>query len=464
MWYKFCSNLDNLLQIFFEKLGFLVFNHSKKFAVVGVITALALTTGFFRMHTVTRVEELYIPQTSQSLVDLDRANENFQVMVTAEEFIIKNKLGSWALTKDVFEAALDVHEGIMSIKGLESVCIKNHAGKCFSQNPLEIFNFNKSLLHNINDTLNAVYNDKTVVLSNGAVAGSTFSNFFAYFDYSQSNRKIIRAEAVRVVYFVRYPENSSQYSENSAWEIKYAEYITRMQQNLSARGLTLLYTSGRSLDDSVSEASLGDLKLIVSSFFFMVIFCTFTLSKFQNSVRGHFWIGNFGLVTLMLGIGAAFGLLMLVGFPYVAFVGVLPFLIIGVGIDNMFIILDCLDRQDPNLRGSERVSKTMGHVGASITMTTLTDLIAFGVSMVTDFPAIKYFCLYAAFSITICFILVITLFLAILTYEVRRIESGRQDFIICTVNKNYLKNDSWFDSSQPISSKVFEFKLLSVMY
>ncbi|XP_065650036.1 patched domain-containing protein 3-like [Hydra vulgaris] len=452
MWNKLCSKLENVLNLFFEKLGSIVYNNKNKFIAVSLVLSLALTTGFFNLKTVHRVEELYIPQKSQSLIDLNRANNHFQLKVATEEFIIKNKIQKWAFTKEIFEAVLDVHEGVMSIGGLEKICIKNYNGICFSHNPLEIFQFNKSLLLNINETLNTVYKSKNFLLSNGALASSSFSDFFAYFFFNQTIRKITRAEAVRVVYFVRYPESSNDYIENSAWETEYGKYITKMQKKLSERGLLLLYTSGKSLDDSVSDSSLGDIKLVSLSFFSMIVFCTLTLSKFRNSIVGHFWIGNFGVFTLILGIGAAFGLVMLIGFPYVAFVGVLPFLIIGVGIDNIFIILDCLDRQDPSLRGSQRVSKTMGQIGASITMTTLTDLVAFGISMVTEFPAIKYFCMYAAFSITICFILVTTLFLAVLTYEVQRIENGRQDFLICHVKKTISRNES----QQSISTKLME--------
>ena len=47
-----------------------------------------------------------------------------------------------------------------------------------------------------------------------------------------------------------------------------------------------------------------------------------------------------GIGCVILGVGSAFGLVMACGQYYVAFVGTLPFLILGVGIDDMFIIID----------------------------------------------------------------------------------------------------------------------------
>ena len=53
-----------------------------------------------------------------------------------------------------------------------------------------------------------------------------------------------------------------------------------------------------------------------------------------------FWLGFAGIGCITLGIGSGFGLVMLTGQYYVAFVGTLPFLVLGVGIDDMFIIVD----------------------------------------------------------------------------------------------------------------------------
>lgn len=50
--------------------------------------------------------------------------------------------------------------------------------------------------------------------------------------------------------------------------------------------------------------------------------------------------GFAGIGCIALGIGSGFGLVMLTGQYFVAFVGTLPFLVLGVGIDDMFIILD----------------------------------------------------------------------------------------------------------------------------
>ena len=46
-----------------------------------------------------------------------------------------------------------------------------------------------------------------------------------------------------------------------------------------------------------------------------------------------------GIGCVALGIGSGFGITMAGGEQFVAFIGTLPFLILGVGIDDMFIII-----------------------------------------------------------------------------------------------------------------------------
>ena len=75
------------------------------------------------------------------------------------------------------------------------------------------------------------------------------------------------------------------------------------------------------MDHTVFEAGLFPLKLL------MYIFLT-PLKTTQNV--------GFGIV-IALGLTAA------LGFWYTTIHGVLPFLALGIGIDNMFVILRCLE-------------------------------------------------------------------------------------------------------------------------
>lgn len=458
VWLLVCRKINAFLERIFTRFGYFIANHPKAVLITGIILSLLLTIGFVRFYTIVRVEELYIPQSSQSIKDLNRGNKHFPLKLKAEEFIIKYDNDASIFEEDVFNAALQMHKHILSLPGLDEICIKNHKRQCFSQSPLEIFtsnqsNSNSSIFNHIEKTLNDVYQNESFVLSNGRAAKWSYPDYFGNFEYDEKKKRIKKAEAFRSLYFVKYPEDNTIHTKQISWEEKYISYMKEMQKKLKSKGLILYFSTGKSLDSSIADSADADIKLVPVSFILMVLFCTVTLARFRNNVIGHFILGNGGVLALQFGIGAGFGVVMLCGSPYVAFAGVLPFLILGVGIDNMFIIVDCVDRQHSDLKGPDRIAKAIGHVGASITMTTLTDLVAFTVSMVTDFPAIRYFCLYASMCITLCYLLVVTVFVAMLTYDVKRIEAGRRDIIPWVLSK---QDDatSWRNSHKSISNKI----------
>lgn len=123
--------------------------------------------------------------------------------------------------------------------------------------------------------------------------------------------------------------------------------------------------------------------------------------------------------------------------------------------DNMFIVIDATESIDPNIKGPERLVVAMKHVGGSITMTTSTDLVAFAVSTVSHFPAVHIFCVYAALCIFFAYVLLITLFLALVTADIHRMESGRRDVFPCGKAKLlYLNSNPWEKIGEKFSKKV----------
>ena len=62
---------------------------------------------------------------------------------------------------------------------------------------------------------------------------------------------------------------------------------------------------------------------------------------------------------------------------------------------------------------------------------------AFAISSSTDFPAIQYFCYYALTTILLSYVLLMTVFLAVLALDVKRIENARWDWLCCVKKDSY---------------------------
>jgi predicted RND superfamily exporter protein len=87
-----------------------------------------------------------------------------------------------------------------------------------------------------------------------------------------------------------------------------------------------------------------------------------------------------GLASIGLSIPFAYGLTAGLGMFYGPINQILPFLLLGIGIDNMFVIVQCyenLDEKEKEMTLPERIGKTMRHAGSAITVTSGTDFAAF---------------------------------------------------------------------------------------
>ncbi|WAR17615.1 NPC1-like protein [Mya arenaria] len=100
-----------------------------------------------------------------------------------------------------------------------------------------------------------------------------------------------------------------------------------------------------------------------------------------------------------------------VGIPMtLIIIEVVPFLVLAVGVDNIFILVQTYQR-DKRLPG-ETLEQQVGRA-------------------MTDMPAVREFALYAAMAVLFDFILQVTCFISLMTIDAKRQESNRFDMCCC---------------------------------
>jgi Niemann-Pick C1 protein len=177
-----------------------------------------------------------------------------------------------------------------------------------------------------------------------------------------------------------------------------------------------------------------------------------TLLPALLSVNSKFLLGLFGICIVLIAVSSSVGLFSMLGVRVTLIIAeVIPFLVLAVGVDNVFILVHELDRQNglhgpgskpaqqdaapdyeeslddemdvpTHLSAEERVARTVARMGPSILLSSVTEVIAFGLGALVPMPAVRNFALYAAGSVLLGAMLQLTVFVSAMTWDLKRTE------------------------------------------
>lgn len=103
----------------------------------------------------------------------------------------------------------------------------------------------------------------------------------------------------------------------------------------------------------------------------------------------------------------------------------------------------------------ERCARSLARAGASITVTSLTDLVAFAISSSSNLPALSSFCAFAAIGIFFLWLFASTFFTACLVLDERRQRDNRRECICCVTRGKEMQEDSSEVGEEGVVSKYF---------
>ncbi|XP_042871711.1 protein patched homolog 2-like [Penaeus japonicus] len=241
-----------------------------------------------------------------------------------------------------------------------------------------------------------------------------------------------------------------------AWE---GEFI-RLLRNPVRRpqGLGIFFQSHRSFGEVSSETVFGDVTFLIFGNAMLFIYVQIMLGKF-NMVEKRPVLSLLGLLATYLAVGISFGLCSAVGLPYSPVHSILPLLMLGLGVDDMFVIVQSwhnLKPQERKLNLQTKIGRALRHAGVAITVTSLTDFAAFAIGATTVLPALRSFCLYSALGIVALYLLQATFFVAWFTLDQSRLEDHRDGLIWCYKHKNWTPNKcSTHDYCQMFLDKIY---------
>ena len=165
---------------------------------------------------------------------------------------------------------------------------------------------------------------------------------------------------------------------------------------------------------------------------------------------------------MLLSVTASIGLLSFCGIKStLIIVEVIPFLVLAVGVDNIFILVQAFHREkDLNERETiqDKISRVFGSIGPSMLLAALSESSCFFFGALTSMPAVRVFALNAGLALVIAFILQLTVFLPLFVIDLKRQNSNRYEILCC------LKVSKAFDPEQNSENSGSFYKVFEQIY
>ncbi|VDK88918.1 unnamed protein product [Litomosoides sigmodontis] len=203
----------------------------------------------------------------------------------------------------------------------------------------------------------------------------------------------------------------------------------------------------------LSSTSLEDMLKEFSQFKFFVIFIGYFLMRRElqfvyagwsqlnwdgwwlavNSSVGLSILGVF-LVTYASISGLGLSSYMGINFN-AATTQIVPFLTLGLGVDDMFLLLHNYKDVHHSVKNNE-IGILMKETGMSVIITSINNIIAFMAGTLLPIPALKSFCSQTAILLTFNMVAIMIIYPAMIALDLRRRRNGRRDLGCCCMRSS----------------------------
>lgn len=150
------------------------------------------------------------------------------------------------------------------------------------------------------------------------------------------------------------------------------------------------YLAERSLVDNIKEETDENYTVAIISYCLMFIYVGCAIGHLPSPVHSKFSLGLAGIFVVLAALASAIGLIFYANEKLTMISAeVVPFLILAIGVDNMFLISRA-ERQVPKYvtETELRLAIALREIGPSIFVAAFCEALAFFIGMQTDIPAL----------------------------------------------------------------------------
>lgn len=441
----------------------------------GFVFIVTLAHGIKYLSITTDPVELWASPTSRSRVEREFFDSNFEPFYRVQQIILTPKNTNTIVhntsngvfefgpvfDKTFLETVLSMTNDIKALKGndgsptgvgLENICYapltSSFTGpvtvdKCTIQSPWGWFQDDLSLLDeeeedvdgylvNYLDHMMKCFKNPYDIDCLGTYGGPIDAAiaFGAFPILADGTMQFEKANATIITILVNNHHNKTHLHPALVWEAAFVEYM----KNFSQADIEISFKAERSIEDEINRESQSDILTILVSYIIMFAYIAVSLGHISDYGRffmdSKITLGLGGVVIVLASVVSSVGLFGFLGVPAtLIIIEVIPFLVLAVGVDNIFILVQTHQREikQPDETFAEHIGRTLGKVGPSIMLTSVSESCCFFLGALSTMPAVRAFALYAGTSLFIDYLLQITCFVSLLALDSVRMADNRYD-------------------------------------
>nr|XP_031831591.1 protein patched isoform X4 [Nomia melanderi] len=238
----------------------------------------------------------------------------------------------------------------------------------------------------------------------------------------------------------------SQEKASQVLETWQRAFSNQVKKHLDANGsapYNLYAFSTTTMNDILGKYSEVPVMKIAIGCAIMLLYAGIVLLRWKDPVRSQAGVGIAGVMLICATVAAGLGFCALLGIPFnAATTQIVPFLALGLGVHDMFLLTHTYAELSVNeVPSGEQTGVVLKRTGLSVLLAGISNVSAFFAAALIPIPALRVFCLQAGVLLLFNLAAMLLVFPAMVSLDLRRRRSGRSDvFCCCLPSSNTGKN------------------------
>ncbi|XP_022769376.1 Niemann-Pick C1 protein-like isoform X3 [Durio zibethinus] len=465
------SIVQGYMSNFYRKYGLWVARNPTLVLSLSVGMILLLCLGLIRFKVETRPAKLWVGPGSKAAEEKRFFDSHLSPFYRIEQLILAtipdalHGKSPSIMTEENIKLLFEIQKKVDGIQAnysgsmisLTDICMKPMGQDCATQSVIQYFKMDPSF--DADDRLEHV----NYCLQHYTSAESCMSAFKAPLDPSTVLGGFFGSNYTEAsAFIVTYPVNNALDKEGNetqkvvAWEKAFIQVAKdELLPMVQSKNLTFSFSSESSIEEELKRESTADVITILISYLVMFAYISLTLGDTPRLssfyISSKVLLGLSGVLLVMVSVLGSVGFFSAIGVKSTLIImEVIPFLVLAVGVDNMCILVHAVKRQPLDLPLEGRISNALVEVGPSITLASLSEVLAFAVGSFIPMPACRVFSMFAALAILLDFLLQVTAFVSLIVFDFLRAEGRRVDCFPCIkVSSTYAESTIGIGGRKP---------------